>query len=404
MKEMISRRSFLQGTGIVALTAALTACGGTSSGGSYNGGNGSAGGSNISTGGNTSGGSGTGKTSTTYTASSLKSAQIRAINTARGANGKNTLVTNSQLNQIAAGIAAKEVTGGTTLVNYLSNVFDTYDQKLEIDGKTVELHVSLEKYELGLKNYTCSTSSQMATWDASYIGNAVVQTDDAFYCAAVFATPIVKVIWTGSTNDDGTITLTGYDKSGPAPTGDITLPTTLSGRQITRVGNWYDCYYPLKGCKTITSVTVPGSIQWVDQWSFKDCVNLKSATIQEGVKELGGGVFRGCTSLQNISIPSSLESLGSGEFADCTSLKQFNYPSNSKITQISQSMFSGCKSLRKIYIPKNITTIRSEAFSGCANLTDIYYAGSQAEWAKVSIESGNSYLLNATVHYYSSAL
>lgn len=407
MKANISRRTFLQAAGIGALSVGLAACGGGSSGGVSpvnNSNSQSSNGSIIQT--DKTSGSNSQKTTATYSASSLKNAQIRAINTARGANGNNTLTENSQLNQIAANIAAKQVSGGSILTNYLTYVFDTYNQKLEIDGKTVELNFSLEKYSLDLKNYTCSTSSQMATWDASYIGNAVVMTDDAFYCAAVFATPIVKVIWTGSTNDDGTITLTGYDKSGSAPTGDITLPSTLSGKQITVIGMDF-----LWKCETIIGVTIPGVIKKIYPNAFYGCKNLKKVIVQEGVNYIYSSAFSYCTSLQSVSLPSSLLSNSSNGiysfssqniFEGCTSLKQINYPTN--INTIYYKTFYGCTSLKKIYIPKSVTFIDNYAFYNCTSLTDIYYAGSQSEWNKVSIDSGNGYLLNATMHYYSTPL
>ena len=39
-------------------------------------------------------------------------------------------------------------------------------------------------------------------------------------------------------------------------------------------------------------------------------------------------------------------------------------------------------------------------FYDCTALTDVYYAGTEEEWAAVTIEEmGNEILLNATIHY-----
>lgn len=35
----------------------------------------------------------------------------------------------------------------------------------------------------------------------------------------------------------------------------------------------------------------------------------------------------------------------------------------------------------------------------CSSLKDVYYTGTEEEWNNISIESGNDYLKNATIHY-----
>ena len=53
-------------------------------------------------------------------------------------------------------------------------------------------------------------------------------------------------------------------------------------------------------------------------------------------------------------------------------------------------------------LPDSVTNIGSFAFGGCTSLTDVYYTGSEAEWAEISIDnsvSNNSYLINATKHF-----
>ena len=46
-----------------------------------------------------------------------------------------------------------------------------------------------------------------------------------------------------------------------------------------------------------------------------------------------------------------------------------------------------------------VTSIGNDAFYNCDSLTDVYYTGSESEWKALSIESGNSPLTNATIHY-----
>jgi hypothetical protein len=49
-----------------------------------------------------------------------------------------------------------------------------------------------------------------------------------------------------------------------------------------------------------------------------------------------------------------------------------------------------------------MTSIESYAFYGCSGLTTVYYGGADsAAWSKISINSSNTPLTNATRYYYS---
>lgn len=389
--------------------------------------------SNTSTNKNTS----SAGSSTTYTtAESIRKSQLTAINTARSKIGKSTLTENSQLNKAAAEIANAYVSYATGEIDddgwlrALGSIFSKYEN-LTINCQTIEFEdVTINKYiPSTVKSWNYSGDEEEITCSGKYVGNAIVKLG-SYYCGAVVVglpkntqtqdttqdktqnttqdktqdttqeqTQTSKVIWTGSTNSDGTVTLTGYDKSGATPTGSITLPTTLGGKQVTKLGTMF-----LWKCNTITEVTIPGSIKTIDYSAFSECKNLRKVTVNEGVNYINSFAFQYCTSLQTVSLPASSlnnNSNGVSIFEDCTSLKQINYPS---INRIGKSTFSGCTSLKRIYIPKSVTTINTNAFNKCTSLTDVYYAGSASDWAKVTIESGNGYLLNATIHYNSSRL
>ena len=50
-------------------------------------------------------------------------------------------------------------------------------------------------------------------------------------------------------------------------------------------------------------------------------------------------------------------------------------------------------------MPINLQNVKSYAFYDCTLLTDVYYSGSAAKWAKITIGSYNSHLTNSTFHY-----
>lgn len=54
--------------------------------------------------------------------------------------------------------------------------------------------------------------------------------------------------------------------------------------------------------------------------------------------------------------------------------------------------------MKNITIPESVTSIEENAFYACDGLIDVTYHSTMERWEKISIESNNNYLLNATIH------
>ena len=223
--------------------------------------------------------------------------------------------------------------------------------------------------------------------------------------------------WEYDSNDDGTLTITGYKGSDT----EVVIPNYIGGKKVRKVGIgsissiWSDdiCddsikFYlgsgRTKGQKTIKRITIsygieeigcyafwgtvgvenisiPSSVTSIEREAFKECSNLTNVTIQSGLTSIEYSVFSGCSSLINITIPSSVTSIGNRAFEECSSLTNITIPSS--VTSIGEGAFVSCSSLTNITIPSSVTSIKSGAFVSCSSLTNITIPSSVT-----SIESG----------------
>ncbi len=188
------------------------------------------------------------------------------------------------------------------------------------------------------------------------------------------------------------------------------------------------------GCSSLTSITIPDSVTSIEEGAFSGCSSLKEITIPfVGAKAevlptdtyqypfgyiFGSASYTGgtktrqyyrygssvnSTTYDDYYVPSSLTSVtvtgGNifyGAFENCNKLTEIAIPSSA--TSIGDYAFYNC-SITEITIPESVTRIGKSAFYDCSKLTSVYYKGSESEWKKISISSGNTYLTNATRYY-----
>ena len=196
---------------------------------------------------------------------------------------------------------------------------------------------------------------------------------------------------------NGAITIIGYDCPGEAVA--LTIPSTINGVPVTRIGN-----YAFTGCTSLTSVTIPNSVESLGGSAFSYCTSLTNVTIPNSVTRIGDSAFNGCTSLNSVTIPNSVESLGDYAFYGCTSLTNVTIPNS--VTSIGDYAFQACagltaievEGLNSVYsslegvllnksrtelircpggkagsytVPNGVTSIESSAFFGCTSLTSV---------------------------------
>jgi hypothetical protein len=161
------------------------------------------------------------------------------------------------------------------------------------------------------------------------------------------------------TNNNGTVTITGYT----GPGGSVTIPDTIAGFPVTTIGfkAFYQCY-------ALTAVMIPNSVTNLGLWAFGDCTNLTSATIPSSATWILNGAFSSCSRLANVTLPSRLTRIEVDTFAGCTSLTAITIPTN--VTSIGESAF-GATGLTSVTIPDSVTYLADSVFRYCSGLTNV---------------------------------
>ena len=153
-------------------------------------------------------------------------------------------------------------------------------------------------------------------------------------------------------------------------------------------------------CSSLTSLTLPSSLQSIGDSAFSYCNSLSSLTLPSSLQSIGGGAFSGCSSLTSLTLPSSLQSIGGGAFTRCTSLRSVicnkfykvigqmllssdgtkviaYWGKNREVTipegvqSIGDRAFWGCNSLTSLTLPSSLQSIGGGAFLGCSSLTSL---------------------------------
>ena len=233
----------------------------------------------------------------------------------------------------------------------------------------------------------------------------------------------------------------------------VSLASVVIGNYVTKIGN-----YAFWGCTNLVSIAIPENVSSIGSFVFKDCKNLENIEVDikntnyssidgnlytkdrktliqyaigkndkyfevpDSVTSIGNNAFMNCQSLTSVELGDNVIRIGIEAFYSCRSLTNvligdsvtfidmfaFGYCTNlanvemgNSVTSIGANAFNNCSSLTSIEIPDSVTSIGSSAFDNCRSLTDVYYTGTAAEWAAISIGLNNTPLTNATRYYYS---
>lgn len=219
---------------------------------------------------------------------------------------------------------------------------------------------------------------------------------------------------------------------------ELIIPSHFNGHPVTHIDE------DAISNDTMKSLFIPWTVVSIGEDAVSSSANLETVTFSEGLVGLGSGAFSSCKALKKVSLPSTLEYISGYAFVECTALEEVTVSGNAEVERyafqncsalktfaftgnstrpysiknsvfegdtaletvtlteglgtIGSFAFSGCTSLGTIYLPASLSKIEASAFSNVGTLK-VFYAGSEEDWAKISVANGNDSLVNAEIVY-----
>jgi len=170
--------------------------------------------------------------------------------------------------------------------------------------------------------------------------------------------------------------------------------------------------------KKIREIVVSPGITEIGEHAFSYFTNVRSVHLPASVTSIGDSAFAGDRYLSDITLHNGITSIGSYAFLDCDYLDHLDIPSGltavdgfegsgiqsvtipEGVTAIYGAAFHNCANLTCVYLPASLEWIGAEAFWG-TNLETIHYAGSEEQFAEISVGSYNTPFRNAGKEYNS---
>ena len=234
---------------------------------------------------------------------------------------------------------------------------------------------------------------------------------------AVAATKITKGNLKYIVNADGkSVTVSGTSEN---PT-QLTIGSSISdgnGKSYTVTKIGMGAFNNVRN--TLTEVTLPPTLDEIEDSAFFKCSSLTEITIPEGVTKIGTNAFYGCSQLTSITIPSTIKNMdaafpsnpklsqvtltngiyriSSSAFKDCTGLTEIKVPTS--VYEICSDAFNGCTGLTSVTLEKGINIINRNAFKDCTELNDVKYNGYKTDWEKVRVNNAGNDTLTSKVQY-----
>lgn len=142
----------------------------------------------------------------------------------------------------------------------------------------------------------------------------------------------------------------------------LVIPEEIDGKKVTSIRGMYTSqkYWDTKGMKSrITSLTIPGSVERIDEEVLSKCRKLKKVVWKDGAAKVPAYAFAKCRKLKEVVLPSTVEVIEDKAFYCCDKLKSIVIPD--EVTRIEGDAF-WCSGLERVVFGEKLSYIGDEAF------------------------------------------
>ena len=170
-------------------------------------------------------------------------------------------------------------------------------------------------------------------------------------------------------NGDGVSATLICHVDGPAATGELNIPTTISynggNYAVTRIAK-----NAFISCGNLTGpLTIPNTVTFIGENAFLGCSGLTKLDLGNSVDTIGPAAFYGCKGLTgSLTIPNSVRIIGCASFYGCTGFNGSLTIGNS-LNRIEVAAFYRCIKFSSLTIGDAVTSIGTSAFFGCKGFT-----------------------------------
>lgn len=190
------------------------------------------------------------------------------------------------------------------------------------------------------------------------------------------------------------VNATGYYDINNTITYDMVIADSLFDYPVRAVRGNYG-FWP---SNHISTLTIPGTVEYIGYQSFRDLGNMYSLTLNEGLDSLGYEAFAYCAVLRSLRLPETLRHIGDGAFCGASLIPSLIVPSGVRhigvrafqwctrmetltiaegVEHIGDYAFYGNIGLRHLSIPASVSTLGSQVFNWCTALSTVVSANQE---------------------------
>ena len=178
--------------------------------------------------------------------------------------------------------------------------------------------------------------------------------------------------------------------------GKVDVPAEIDGYTVVGIG-----YGAFANDTTLTEVTLPDTLLYIEEEAFYGCANLTSVVVPNSVERIEFRAFGDCVGLESITLPLAGRALEDEdeEYHFGYIFGAFGSPNHSEYvpdslttvvltecTRIERYAFRDCTSISSITIPDTVEHIGEGAFEECTSLTAVHISDLEA-WCRITFES-----------------